>query len=247
MPILDINFAVAPLPLGFRGTPDELFEWLVENATFALDAEIPAGQIGGSRPTENIGVFYDEFGVETWRDGEYQPISDVPIGSIIATADLSGAAPANYLFCDGTEKSRATYGKLFAKLGTSWGTPSTPSFFKLPNLSGRVIIGKGTADFSANTFPNNSDARATQVATPATVFGKAPERLQGEYIGTNMPLYVNNSSDGFAWPDMPANSILTPYFRNGVKAPDDVTMNITTRISDTTPTAVVLPMLIRYR
>lgn len=68
----------------------------------------------------------------------------VPIGTII---DYAGPnAPAGYLECDGSAVPRADYPALFAALGgtsSPWGLPDS-THFNLPNLGGRVTIGKGS-------------------------------------------------------------------------------------------------------
>lgn len=50
-------------------------------------------------------------------------------------------APTGFLMCDGSEVSRTEYADLFAICGTTFGTPSSGSVFKLPNIQGRVVVG----------------------------------------------------------------------------------------------------------
>ena len=55
------------------------------------------------------------------------------------------SVPTGYLKCDGSAKSRTTYSKLFAAIGTTWGVGDGSSTFNLPNLIGRVAWGAHAA------------------------------------------------------------------------------------------------------
>jgi microcystin-dependent protein len=65
--------------------------------------------------------------------------ADSPIGSIIPYG--GSTAPAGWFICDGTELVRTTYPELFAVIGTSFGTPSDNTKFKLPDLRGKFVEG----------------------------------------------------------------------------------------------------------
>lgn len=56
------------------------------------------------------------------------------------------AIPNGWLLCDGSEVSQTKYPNLYAAIGDLWGTPSSSSNFKLPNLTGRVPVGYNSAD-----------------------------------------------------------------------------------------------------
>lgn len=71
-----------------------------------------------------------------------------PTGSI--TQYGGGSAPTGWLFCDGTEVSRTTYAALFSVIGTTFGSGNGSTTFNLPDLKGRVPVGKAvTGTFSA--------------------------------------------------------------------------------------------------
>jgi hypothetical protein len=150
MPIrTDITAEVPPLPEGWAGSPDELLQWAFSNAIFSFDGEFPTGQVGGSRPTTDVGLWYGENGIESYRDGKYRPISDVPIGVVMPYAVISGSIPENYLLCDGRSLLRAEYAELFEAIGVGWGTPVGPTEFYLPDMRGRVAVGAGQGDYKA--------------------------------------------------------------------------------------------------
>ena len=64
----------------------------------------------------------------------------LPIGAIIPFG--SDTIPENWLLCDGSLISRTTYQDLFNVIGTSYGAGDGFTTFKLPDLRGRVGVGK---------------------------------------------------------------------------------------------------------
>lgn len=82
-----------------------------------------------------------------WRATPVLP-GGLPAGTIMAWGGAN--APSNWLICDGTAVSRSTYASLWNVL--SGGTGSSPygngdgsTTFNLPDLRGRVPVGKNTA------------------------------------------------------------------------------------------------------
>lgn len=67
-----------------------------------------------------------------------------PIGEITIWATSS--APTGWLICDGSAVSRSTYSGLFAVLGTTYGVGDGSTTFNLPNLKGRVVVGRDATD-----------------------------------------------------------------------------------------------------
>lgn len=64
----------------------------------------------------------------------------VPVGAIQAYAGTT--PPSNWLICDGRTVNRTKYAKLFAVIGTTYGEGNGETTFNLPNLQGRVAIGR---------------------------------------------------------------------------------------------------------
>ena len=54
--------------------------------------------------------------------------------------------PYGWLLCDGSEVSKTDYPELYGAIRDLWGTPSSSSNFKLPNLTGRVPVGYNASD-----------------------------------------------------------------------------------------------------
>lgn len=168
------SLAIPPLPEGWSGTPDELLEWINNEHTINVDGELTTlsipGRIGGTRPTENIGIWFSSTGIEMFTDGKYRPITDVPIGSGFPWFGSLGSEPTNFLFCDGRSLLRADYAELFAVIGVVWGNDSSTTF-NLPDPAGRVPMGAGIGDYA----DNQADS----------IVGKMKEQSAGDYVGRN--------------------------------------------------------------
>lgn len=76
----------------------------------------------------------------------------VPIGSVLAFAGSAAPNPtadATFLLCYGQAVSRTTYATLFDRLGTAFGAGNGTTTFNLPDLRGRVPVGKDNMGGSA--------------------------------------------------------------------------------------------------
>lgn len=90
--------------------------------------------------------------------------SGVPTGAIMSYAGT--AAPAGWAMCDGSAVARTggTYDALFAVISTTYGSGNGTTTFNLPDLKGRVPVGKGAnADVSSLA---NSDSLADANRSP---------------------------------------------------------------------------------
>ena len=77
----------------------------------------------------------------------------LPTGSYIQFA--GSQAPAGFLVCNGGEISRTTYSKLFAVIGTTYGSGDGSTTFNLPNLIDRFLQGSTTSGTVKNAgLPN---------------------------------------------------------------------------------------------
>lgn len=64
----------------------------------------------------------------------------VPAGQI--TPWVTNTAPTGWMICDGSAISRTTYAALFTTIGTTYGSGDGSTTFNIPNLKGRVIVGR---------------------------------------------------------------------------------------------------------
>ena len=73
--------------------------------------------------------------------GGNAPRVSLPAGIILPFAGSN--IPSNCLMCNGAEILRADYDLLFQAIGLTWGSPSSGSVFKLPDLRDRALYGAG--------------------------------------------------------------------------------------------------------
>lgn len=124
------------------------------------------------------------------------PTSTTPPGAIIAFA--GGAPPSGWLFCDGSAVSRVTYSALYAILGATFGAGDGSTTFNLPDLQGRVPVGKGThvdvdtlGDSDGNALASRRPAHRHTVAGGYMIAGGVHYSAADAYKAT--PIYSGNT------------------------------------------------------
>jgi microcystin-dependent protein len=111
-----------------------------------------------------------------------------PVGEI--TMWGTNTAPTGWLICDGTAVSRTTYGSLFALIGTTYGVGDGSTTFNLPNLKGRVAVGRDSADADWDTLGETRGAK-THTLTEAEM--PSHTHLQNAH---NHFLWITSTSNG---------------------------------------------------
>lgn len=81
---------------------------------------------------------------------DYKITTGIPSGVINMWSTTT--APTGWLICDGTTVSRTTYAALFAVISTTYGVGDGSTTFTLPNLKGKVPVGRDSADASFDTM-----------------------------------------------------------------------------------------------
>ena len=74
----------------------------------------------------------------------------LPIGSIMLYS--GNVLPVNWLLCNGQAISRTKYSALFEKIGTTYGSGDGSTTFNVPNLKGKVAVGKDENDTDFDTL-----------------------------------------------------------------------------------------------
>lgn len=96
------------------------------------------------------------------------------IGAIVA---YGGAIPpTGFLLCDGSAISRATFSALFAVLGTTYGVGDGSTTFNLPDLKGRVPVGRDSGQTEFDTLGEKGGHKLMQSHTHSIGGG------QGQFV-----------------------------------------------------------------
>lgn len=122
--------------------------------------------------------------------------SAVPTGVISAYGGSS--APTGYLLCDGTAVSRTTYSALFAVIGTTYGAGDTTTTFNLPNLKGRVAVGRDNTQTEFDTLGETGGAKThalTESEMPRHNHGPNPAMIVGTQGGGGTNNYAPTGSN----------------------------------------------------
>jgi microcystin-dependent protein len=73
-----------------------------------------------------------------------------PLGMVVPFA--GAAAPTGWLLCDGSAVSRTTYAGLFSVVSTAYGAGNGSTTFNVPNLKGKVVVGRDSAQTEFDTL-----------------------------------------------------------------------------------------------
>jgi microcystin-dependent protein len=87
----------------------------------------------------------------------------LPAGSIIQWG--SNTVPTNWLLCDGSAVSRSTYSSLFAAIGTQYGVGDGTTTFNLPDLRGKVGVGRDSAQTEFDVLGETGGAKTHTLTT----------------------------------------------------------------------------------
>jgi microcystin-dependent protein len=92
------------------------------------------------------------------------PGEALPAGSIVQWG--SNTIPTNWLLCDGSAVSRSTYSSLFAAIGTSYGIGDNSTTFNLPDLRGRVAVGRDSTQTEFDVLGETGGAKTHTLTIP---------------------------------------------------------------------------------
>ena len=86
---------------------------------------------------------------------------------------FADSPPTGWLLCDGANVSRTTYADLFAVIGTTYGPGDGSTTFNVPDMSGRVPVGRsGFAPFDPlGTQVGNIDSTLPNLNVTTTNVG----------------------------------------------------------------------------
>ena len=121
----------------------------------------------------------------------------VPAGVIVPYAGAT--APAGWLLCNGASAATATYPALFAVVGYAYG--GSGASFNLPNLTGRVPVGRDGAQAEFTTLGQTGGAKTHTLSIAEMPSHSHPLNQSGyngtgnqSAVGQNPVAYANNSN-----------------------------------------------------
>lgn len=107
------------------------------------------------------------------------------------TAPFAGStAPSGWLLCDGSAVSRSTYARLYAVINTSYGTGDGTTTFNLPNLKGRVAVGRDSVQTEFDTIGETGGAKTHTLTT-------AEMPVHSHVVMPNMGIGTSGAGHGF--------------------------------------------------
>lgn len=112
----------------------------------------------------------------------------LPIGTIVPFG--SNTVPENWLLCDGSAVSRTQYQDLFNTIGIAFGQGDGFETFNLPNLQGRIAVGKDTNDTDFNVLGNTGGSKNLQEHNHNLRYVRGSTGT-----GTNWVIDAGNTSD----------------------------------------------------
>lgn len=123
---------------------------------------------------------------QSWRFAQTQP-GGLPCGAIIPWAATT--APPNWLLCDGSAVSRTTYSSLFAVIGTTYGTGNGSTTFNLPDLRGRVPVGRDAGQTEFDVLGETGGAK-THTLSINEIPSHTHTTTDGAYSSNQGPWYA---------------------------------------------------------
>ena len=152
--------------------------------------------------------------------------SSLPAGTMVQWA--GAIAPTNWLLCDGTAVSRTTYATLFAAIGTAYGVGDGSTTFNLPDLRGRIPVGKNGGSFgtlggtggaeTVTLTANNLPAHTHPVSDPGHYHG-----LNGTLVSSFVGYGQNSPINGNA--TNPSGNNTTTSATTGITVGNNSTTN----------------------
>lgn len=122
-------------------------------------ADIPAGDLFANL----LAMEFSTGTLKRYSGSAWQRLNDTPAG---VTAPFAGAsAPVGWLLADGSAVSRATYADLFAVIGITYGAGDTTTTFNLPNLKGKVAVGRDAAQTEFDTLGEGGGTKTHTLST----------------------------------------------------------------------------------
>lgn len=165
------------------------------------------------------------------------PPASVSSGMMMDWAGAEASVPSGWLICGGQAISRTTFAALFAVIGTTWGAGDGSTTFNVPDMRGRVGVGKDDMNGTAanrvtaagsgitGTTLGATGGLETHTLTVAEIpshthtvpiigsSGTVTSRAGGGATGTTTTLTSSSTGSGNAHPIMPPTAIVNKIIK----------------------------------
>ena len=136
----------------------------------------------------------------------------IPAGTIMAYGGAS--APTGYLLCDASAVSRTTYARLFAAVGTAFGTGDGSTTFNVPDLRDKVPLGKGSNNATLGVTTGSAGASSVLTSASKTGVTTAASNTGTGNTGTGNTGTGNSGGSGVTITGSTANATSTTVAAN---------------------------------
>jgi microcystin-dependent protein len=141
---------------------------------------------GDIQPGQPVTVEYDGMDMVMTTPAATTSFDATPSGTVVGYAGT--AAPNGWLLCDGAAVSRTTFAALFAAIATSYGAGDESTTFNLPDLRGRVGVGKDDmGGAAANRAQVSTTLDTTNASSSAVVASAANLAIGMTVVSANIP------------------------------------------------------------
>jgi microcystin-dependent protein len=160
--------------LALSGAPNAsvTVKGIVEEATQAeIDADTAAGGTAARLAVNPSTLATSKYGTRLPTANEKSALAGTGTPSstnkYVTRDTISGAlvawptntAPTGWLLCDGSAVSRTTYADLFTIVSTTYGSGDGSTTFNVPNLKGRIPVGRDAAQAEFDTLAETGGAK----------------------------------------------------------------------------------------
>lgn len=115
-----------------------------------------------------------------------------PSGAMVAWG--ASTFPTGWLLCNGQAVSRSTYAALFAVISTTYGAGDGSTTFNVPNIQGRVIVGRDAGQTEFDTLGETGGAKTHTLTIPEIPSHSHLIPTQTFGTGTQSSALTDNSS-----------------------------------------------------
>lgn len=104
----------------------------------------PDGTMLAYAPSPLAGSNTNHIATTVWTNSRITDIMNTFLPAGMVMPYMGNTIPSGWLDCNGQSVSRTTYAKLFAAIGTKYGTGDGSTTFGLPNMTNRYLMGSQT-------------------------------------------------------------------------------------------------------